>query len=169
MTNMPTKTPNSLRTPSDLGEAAVEKSISVLNPLVADAIALWLKTKSYHWHVAGRHFRDYHLLLDDQAGEILASVDPMAERVRKLGGQTVTSIGMVSQHQSVMDVDDVSLSARDMLLDLMEENKRMAAALRNAHGVCDEAGDVGSASILEDFIDQAEERTWFLFETTREQ
>jgi starvation-inducible DNA-binding protein len=169
MTNMPTTTPKKLQTPSDLGAAATKKSISVLNPLVADAIALWLKTKSYHWHVAGRHFRDYHLLLDEQAGEILASVDPLAERVRKLGGRTITSIGMVGKTQSVMDVDEVSLSARDMLLDLMEENKRMAAALRHAHSVCGEAGDVGSASILEDFIDQAEERTWFLFETTREQ
>ncbi|MEL7160788.1 MAG: DNA starvation/stationary phase protection protein [Bacteroidota bacterium] len=156
-----------LRTPSDLSASATTTAVAALNPLVADAIALWLKTKNYHWHVSGPNFRDLHLLLDDQATEILASVDPLAERVRKLGGRTITSIGHVTQLQSVTDSDAAFVSPQDMLLDLVEENKRMAAALRKAHAVCDEQGDVGSASIIEDFIDQAEERTWFLFEASR--
>ncbi|MEM9528496.1 MAG: DNA starvation/stationary phase protection protein [Bacteroidota bacterium] len=157
-----------LRTPSDLSAEATAAVISVLNPLIADAIALWLKTKNYHWHVAGPHFRDYHVLLDDQAANVLATVDPLAERVRKLGGRTITSIGHLAQLQSVKDNDQSYVEARDMLLDLVEENKQMAAALRKAHGICDEHGDIGSASLIEDFIDQTEERTWFLFESSRQ-
>ncbi len=156
-----------LRTPSDLSSKATGKVVPVLNVLLADALALWLKTKNFHWHMSGPNFRDYHLLLDEQAGEILATVDPLAERVRKLGGVTVTSIGHVGQLQTIADNDNGFVPAQAMLLELMEDNKRMAAALREAHGICDEAGDVGSASIIEDYIDQAEERTWFLFETTR--
>ncbi len=157
-----------LRTPSDLSDKAIGKVVPVLNVLVADALALWLKTKNFHWHMSGPNFRDYHLLLDEQAGEILASVDPLAERVRKLGGATITSIGNVGQLQTVKDNDQTYVAPREMMVELMEDNKRMAADLRKAHGICDEAGDVGSASIIEDYIDQAEERTWFLFETTRE-
>lgn len=156
-----------LRTPSDLSAEATSAVTSALNPLIADAIALWLKTKNYHWHVAGPHFRDYHVMLDDQAANILATVDPLAERVRKLGGRTITSIGHVGQLQSVQDNDEPYVEARDMLLDLVEENKQMAAALRKAHTICDENGDIGSASLIEDYIDQTEERTWFLFESSR--
>lgn len=158
----------SLRTPSDLSDKAIGKVVPVLNTLVADAISLWLKTKNFHWHMSGPSFRDYHILLDEQASEIMASVDPLAERVRKLGGSTITSIGHVGKVQTVKDNDEAFVSPRLMLLELMEDNKKMAAAFRKAHGICDDAGDVGSASIIEDFIDQAEERTWFLFETTRE-
>ena len=157
-----------LRTPSDLSAEATAAVITALNPLIADAIALWLKTKNFHWHVAGPHFRDYHVLLDDQAASILVTIDPLAERVRKLGGRTITSIGHVAQLQSIQDNDQDYVEARDMLLDLVEENKRMAAALRKAHTVCDENGDIGSASLIEDYLDQTEERTWFLFEASRE-
>lgn len=156
-----------LNTPSDLSEKAIKKVVDTLNPLVADAIALWLKTKNFHWHMSGPHFRDYHLLLDEQAGQILASIDPLAERVRKLGGRTVTSIGNVGSLQRVKDNDEGYVGAKEMLLEVMNDNKRMTAALREAHGICDGAGDVGSASIIEDFIDQTEERVWFLFEATR--
>ena len=164
---MKKKIKEALRTPSDLSEKNRAKVIDALNPLIADAIALWLKTKNYHWHVSGPNFRDFHLMLDEQAGEILASVDPLAERVRKLGGTTITSIGQVAKLQRVKDEKDAFQPAQKMLLDLMEENKAMAANLRKAHGICDANGDVGSASVIEDFIDQTEERTWFLFEATR--
>ena len=157
-----------LNTPSDLPQEAVDLITAKLNPLVADLIALWVKTKNYHWHMSGRNFRDYHLMLDDQGEELLATVDPLAERVRKLGGKTITSLGQIVQLTSVTDNDDAQVHPRDMLLDLMQENKKMAHNLRTAHGVCDDNGDIGSASLIEDYIDQTERRTWFLFEATRE-
>lgn len=156
-----------LRTPNDLAPEKIDAIAEALNPLVADAIALWLKTKNYHWHMSGRNFRDYHLLLDEQSAEILATVDPLAERVRKLGRETVTSIGHVGRLQGVRDEDRAEIPPRELLLDLMEENKSMAAKMREAHGLCDENRDVATASLLEEYVNQTEERTWFLFEATR--
>ena len=169
MTNNPERSISRslINTPSDLSDDSIARVVRTVNPLVADLIALWVKTKNYHWHMSGRNFRDYHLLLDEQSDEIIATVDPLAERVRKLGGKTITSIGQVSQLQRVKDNDDALDHPRAMLEDLMEENKLMAAHLREAHHICDEANDVGTASILEDYIDQTERRTWFLFEATR--
>ncbi len=173
-TKIMSKTPSNniakkaLQTPTDLDPQAVENVVKALNPLVADLIALWVKTKNYHWHMSGRNFRDYHLMLDDQSAEIIQTVDPLAERVRKLGGTTITSIGHVAKLQNVTDNDDARVHPRDMLLDLVEENKKMTANLRKAHTVCDENEDVGGASLLEDYINATERRTWFLFEATRE-
>lgn len=157
-----------LATPTDLGHEAGERVAEAINPLIADALALYIKTKNYHWHLAGRHFRDYHLLFDDQATQILATVDPLAERVRKLGGATLRSVGHVAQLQKVKDDDRDFVEPREMLEELMNENKAMAQRMRAAHSVCDEVRDVATASLLEEFIDQTEERTWFLFEASRE-
>ncbi|THH39760.1 Dps family protein [Neolewinella litorea] len=157
-----------LNTPTDLDPKNVEKVAKALNPLVADLIALWVKTKNYHWHMSGRNFRDYHRMLDDQSEELITTVDPLAERVRKLGANTITSIGQIAKLQKVQDNDNAQVHPRDMLLDLMEENKKMAHNLREAHGICEEADDIGGASLLEDYINATERRTWFLFEATRE-
>jgi starvation-inducible DNA-binding protein len=157
-----------LETPSDLEEKGLEKVTESLNRLVADAFALYIKTKNYHWHMSGRHFRDYHLLLDDQAAQILATIDPLAERVRKIGGNTIRSVGHVAQLQRVKDNDDDFVGPKDMLLDLVNENKKMAKNMREAHKVADDAEDVATASLLENYIDETEQRTWFLFETTRD-
>ena len=139
-----------------------------LNGLLADAFALYLKTKNFHWHVSGPHFRDYHLLLDEQAEQIFATTDELAERVRKIGGITLRSIGDIARHQSLKDNDEPFVAPDDMLRELMADNKAMAAAMRKAHELCDEHGDVGTASLLETFIDATERRTWFLFEASRE-
>ena len=157
-----------LETPTDLPQEAVKAITDALNPLVADLIALWVKTKNYHWHMSGRHFRDYHRMLDDQGEELIETVDPLAERVRKLGGKTITSLAQIVKLTKVTDNDDAQVAPRDMLLDLMEENKKMAHNLREAHGVCEEHEDTGGASLLEDYINATERRTWFLFEATRE-
>ncbi|GAB3766171.1 Dps family protein [Spirosoma pomorum] len=157
-----------LDTPSDLKEKGREKVAESLNQLVADAFALYIKTKNYHWHMSGRHFRDYHLLLDDQAAQILATIDPLAERVRKIGGTTIRSVGHVAQLQRVKDNDEDFVGPKDMLIDLVNENKKMAKNMRDAHKVADDAEDVATASLLENYIDETEERTWFLFETTRD-
>ena len=157
-----------LETPTDLPQEAVKDITEALNPLVADLIALWVKVKNYHWHMSGRHFRDYHLMLDDQGEELISTVDPLAERVRKLGGKTITSLAQIGKLTSVADNDDAQIAPRDMLLDLMEENKKMAANLRKAHEVCEKHDDTGGASLLEDYINATERRTWFLFEATRE-
>ena len=158
-----------LDTPTDLPQAAVDKISPALNVLLADAFALYLKTKNFHWHVSGRHFRDYHLLLDEQADQIFASTDQLAERVRKLGGTTIRSIGQISKLQTIDDNDEKFVPPREMLRELMEDNKKMAAAMRKAHKVCDDQEDVASASILEIFIDETERRTWFLFEASRQE
>jgi starvation-inducible DNA-binding protein len=157
-----------LETPSDLEEKGREKVAEALNRLVADAFALYIKTKNYHWHMSGRHFRDYHLLLDEQAAQILATIDPLAERVRKIGGNTIRSVGHVAQLQRVKDNDDDFVGPKDMLEDLVSENKKMAKNMRDAHKIADDAEDVATASLLENYIDETEERTWFLFETTRD-
>lgn len=163
-----TKPIEALDTPSDLKQKGREKVTEALNCLVADAFALYIKTKNYHWHVSGRHFRDYHLLLDEQADQIFATIDPLAERVRKIGGNTIRSIGHIAQLQRVKDNDEDFVAPKDMLLDLVAENKKMAKNMRDAHQIADEAEDVATASLLENFIDETERRTWFLFETTRD-
>jgi starvation-inducible DNA-binding protein len=156
-----------LDTPTDLSEDAVAAISTAVNGLLADAFALYLKTKNFHWHVSGPNFRSYHLMFDEQAEQIFATTDELAERVRKIGGITLRSIGDISRHQSLKDNDDAFVSPNDMLLELMADNKAVAAAMRKAHEVCDEHGDVATASLLENFIDATERRTWFLFEASR--
>jgi len=165
----PSKVSPDLDTPTDLAPQAVKKVSEALNVLLADAFALYLKSKNFHWHISGRHFRDYHLLLDEQSDQIFATTDQLAERVRKIGGATLKSIGQVAKLQTIKDNDEDYVPPREMLRELMQDNKHVAAAMRTAHEVCDEAGDVASASILENFIDETERRTWFLFEATRQE
>jgi starvation-inducible DNA-binding protein len=157
-----------LGTRSDLPESARRDIGGALNALLADAFSLYLKTKNFHWHMSGPHFRDYHLLLDEQADQIYATTDPMAERVRKLGELTLHSIGEIARTTRVLDNDAPYVDTLDMLAELREDNQTMAARMREAHGLCDEHGDVATASLLEVWIDEAERRTWFLFEATRE-
>ena len=157
-----------LGTRSDLPESARRDIGGALNALLADAFSLYLKTKNFHWHMSGPHFRDYHLLLDEQADQIYATTDPMAERVRKLGELTLHSIGEIARTTRVLDNDAPYVDTLDMLAELRDDNQTMAARMREAHGLCDEHGDVATASLLEVWIDEAERRTWFLFEATRE-
>ena len=167
------KTKNSvspdLDTPSDLPQAATDKISASLNVLLADAFALYMKTKNFHWHVSGRHFRDYHLLLDEQADQIFASTDALAERARKIGGTTLRSIGHIAKLQTIEDNDEKFVPPREMLRELMEDNKKMAAAMRKAHKLADDHEDSGTAGLLETFIDETERRTWFLFEASRQE
>ena len=158
-----------LDTPTDLPQEAVDKVSKALNVLLADAFALYVKTKNFHWHVSGRHFRDYHLLLDEQADAIFATTDPIAERVRKLGGITLRSIGQIAKLQTIQDNDEDYVPPREMLRELMEDNKKMAAAMRKAHKLADDNEDRGTAQLLELYIDETERRTWFLFEATRQE
>lgn len=158
-----------LDTPTDLPKDAVAKISAALNPLIADSFALYLKTKNFHWHVSGRHFRDYHLLLDEQGEAIFAAIDDLAERVRKIGGTTLRSIGHVSRLKTVEDNDEDYVPPREMLRELMQDNKDFAASMRKAHEVADAHGDVATASLLETLIDATERRTWFLFEASRQQ
>src|SRR6267142_214638 len=157
----------SLITPTDLGSKASKNIAGGMNGILADVFALYLKTKNFHWHMSGPHFRDYHLLLDEQADQIIAMTDPLAERVRKVGGTTLRSIGQIARLQRVLDNDAEYVTPPDMLAELREDNKQFAAAMREAHGVCDESGDVASASLIEVWIDETERRTWFLFEACR--
>ena len=156
-----------LQTPTDLGANATRDVSAALNLMLADVFALYLKTKNFHWHMSGPHFRDYHLLFDEQSDQIFAMTDPIAERVRKIGGQTLRSIGNIARLQRVQDNDAEYVSPLDMLAELRDDNKQLAASMREAHGVCDEAEDVASASLIEVWIDETERRTWFLFEATR--
>jgi starvation-inducible DNA-binding protein len=156
-----------LATPSDLPDAATRDITGALNALLADTFALYLKTKNFHWHMSGPHFRDYHLLLDEQADQIYAMTDPLAERVRKLGGLTLRSIGNIARLQRVLDNDAPYVEELDMLAELRDDNKMMAARMREAHGLCAEHRDVATASLLEVWIDETERRTWFLFEASR--
>jgi len=158
-----------LDTPTDLPQAASEKISAALNTLLADAFALYLKTKNFHWHVSGRHFRDYHLMLDEQSDAIFATTDQLAERVRKLGGATLRSIGQIAKLQTIQDNNEAYVPPREMLRELMEDNKQMAAAMRKAHKLADEREDSGTAGLLETFIDETERRTWFLFEASRQE
>lgn len=156
-----------LRTPTDLPANATQDVAAGLNRLLADVFALYLKTKNFHWHVSGPHFRDYHLLLDEQSDEILGTTDALAERVRKIGGTTLRSIGQIAKLQRIRDNDAEFVTPHAMLAELREDNKQLVAYLRETHGVCDEHGDVASASLIENWIDEAERRVWFLFEAGR--
>jgi starvation-inducible DNA-binding protein len=158
-----------LDTPTDLSPDGVNKISSALNVLLADAFALYLKTKNFHWHVSGRHFHDYHLMLDEQSDAIFATTDQLAERVRKLGGSTLKSIGQIAKHQTIQDNNEDFVPPREMLRELMEDNKHMAAAMRKAHKIADDNEDSGTAGLLETFIDETERRTWFLFEASRQE
>src|ERR1700751_1356390 len=156
-----------LATPTDLKPNAVRDLSGALNILLADMFALYLKTKNFHWHMSGPHFRDYHLLLDEQADQIFATTDAIAERVRKIGGTTLRSIGEIGRLQRILDNDADFVTPLDMLAELRDDNKQLVASLRDTHSVCDEHNDVASASLIENWIDEAERRTWFLFEATR--
>jgi starvation-inducible DNA-binding protein len=156
-----------LDTPTDLTPDAVKDISGALNILLADMFALYLKTKNFHWHVSGPHFRDYHLLLDEQGEQIFATTDAIAERVRKIGGTTLRSIGHIARLKRILDNDADYVTPKDMLAELRDDNKELTARMRETHDLCDEHGDVASTSLLENWIDEAERRTWFLFETTR--
>lgn len=156
-----------LLTPSDLDASATRDVSAAMNAILADTFALYLKTKNFHWHMSGPHFRDYHLLLDEQSAQILAMTDPIAERVRKLGGTTLHSIGQIGRLQRVLDNDAEYVEPDDMLAELRDDNKTLAARLREAHNVCEEHRDFATASLIEVWIDETERRTWFLFEASR--
>ena len=156
-----------LTVPTDLKPNAVKDIAGALTILLADMFALYVKTKNFHWHVSGPHFRDYHLLLDEQAEQIFATTDDIAERVRKIGGTTLRSIGHIGRLQRVLDNDADFVTPLDMLAELRDDNRQLVVNLRETHGLCDEHGDVASASLLENWIDEAERRAWFLFETCR--
>ena len=156
-----------LATPPDLTPEATRDISGAMNAVGADVFALYLKTKNFHWHISGPHFRDYHLLLDEHADQLFAMTDAIAERVRKLGGSTLRSIGHIGRLQRILDNDANYVEPQDMLVELLEDNKTLAARLREAHNVCDEHRDVATASLIEVWIDEAERRTWFLFEATR--
>ena len=158
---------SALEVRSGFSSKATRDISGALNALLADFFALYLKTKNFHWHVSGPHFRDYHLLLDEQADQLFATTDVIAERVRKIGGTTLRSIGHVARLQRVSDNDADYVTPLDMLAELREDNSQLAARMRETHGVCDEHGDVATASLLEIWIDEAERRTWFLFEASR--
>jgi starvation-inducible DNA-binding protein len=156
-----------LETPTDLGGQASKDIAAALNLLLADVFALYLKTKNFHWHVSGPHFRDYHLLLDEQADQLYATADPIAERVRKLGGTTLRSIGQISRLQRVADNDADYVTASDMLAELRDDNQQFVSRMRQAHVVCEEHNDVATASLIEVWIDEGERRVWFLYEAGR--
>ncbi len=156
-----------LETPTDLSSNAVSTVADALNGLLADSFALYLKTKNFHWHVSGPHFRDYHLMLDDQATQILGTTDAIAERVRKTGNVTLRSIGDIARHQRIKDNDKEFVSAVDMLAELREDNLALVASLREAKDIVDEAKDNATSGILDEWTDLAEERAWFLFEASR--
>ena len=156
-----------LKTPTDLGANAVKTISGVLNVLLADMFALYLKTKNFHWHISGPHFRDYHLMLDEQADQIFATTDGIAERVRKIGGTTLRSIGHAARLQRVLDNDADFVTPADMLAELRDDNRQLVAHMRETHEICSEGGDVASTSLLEVWIDEAERRAWFLFESGR--
>ncbi len=156
-----------LATPSDLDAQAVTEISGALNTLLADVFALYLKTKNFHWHMSGPHFRDYHLLLDDHGDEIFGLTDEIAERVRKIGGTTIRSIGHIARLQRVSDNDSDYVTPNDMLSELHEDEKSLVLRMRAVHTLCDDAGDVATASLLENWIDQSQRRSWFLFESTR--
>src|ERR1700681_2834802 len=157
-----------LATPTDLKPAATKDIAGAMNAVLADVYALYLKTKNFHGHMSGPHFRDYHLLLDEQADQLYAMTDPIAERVRKLGGLTIRSIGQIARTQRVSDNDADYVEPSDMLAELREDNKTLTASLRQAHNVCDEHGDIATASLIEVWVDETERRTWFLFEAGRQ-
>ena len=156
-----------LATRTDLTPSATKDIAGAMNAILADVFALYLKTKNFHWHMSGPHFRDYHLLLDEHSDQLFAMTDPIAERIRKLGGPTLKSIGHIARTQRVVDNDADYVEPLDMLAELAEDNKTLAARLREAHNVCEEHRDIATASLIEVWIDETERRTWFLFEATR--
>jgi starvation-inducible DNA-binding protein len=156
-----------LTTLSDLEPKAVQEITGALNALLADVFALYLKTKNFHWHMSGPHFRDYHLLLDDHGDQIFAMTDDIAERVRKIGGTTIRSIGQIAKLQRIKDNDAEFVTPQDMLSELREDERALVLRMRSVHALCDDAGDVATASLLENWIDQTQRRNWFLFEATR--
>jgi starvation-inducible DNA-binding protein len=156
-----------LTTPTDLTRSATKDITGAMNAILADVFALYLKTKNFHWHMSGPHFRDYHLLLDEHGDQLFAMTDPIAERVRKIGGLTIKSISHIARLQRVLDNDAEYVEPLDMIAELADDNKTLAARLREAHNVCDEHRDVATASLIEVWIDETERRAWFLFEATR--
>ena len=156
--------PRQLATPANFSKGDVEAITNALNPLVADAFALYVKTKNFHWHLSGSHFRDYHLLFDEHADQIFAAIDILAERVRRVGGTTIRSIGQIGKLQTIQDDDEAFVPPAEMVHRLMEDNAHLAKQQHAAHEVCEQHGDVASASVLETIIDETERRTWFLFE-----
>jgi starvation-inducible DNA-binding protein len=156
-----------LATPTDLKPNAVRDLAGALNILLADMFGLYVKTKNFHWHISGPHFRDYHLMLDEHGEQIFATTDAIAERIRKIGGTTLRSIGHIGRLQRIEDNDADFVTPMDMLAELRDDNKELAARMRETHDLCDEHGDVATTSLLEVWIDEAERRTWFLFEATR--
>jgi starvation-inducible DNA-binding protein len=166
-TDLATRRKAPLATPSDLKAGASADISAALNGILADVFAIYLKTKNFHWHMSGPHFRDYHLLLDEQGDQLYAMTDPIAERIRKVGGTTLRSIGHIARMQRISDNDADYVDPLDMLAELREDNKTLAARLREAHNVTDEHRDIASSSLLENWIDETERRTWFLFESSR--
>ena len=162
---MPAKT--TIAPPTDLSKRNTASVADALNAILADTFALYVKTKNFHWHMTGPHFRDYHLLLDEQADQIFAMTDPIAERLRKIGARTLRSISHIARLQRVLDNDAGYVDTLDMLAELREDNKQLAARLREAHEVCDEHRDIATASLIEVWVDETERRTWFLYEATR--
>ena len=156
-----------IATPTDLGAKATKDLQGALNAILADVFAIYLKTKNFHWHMSGPHFRDYHLLLDDQGDQLYAMTDPIAERVRKVGGVTLRSIGHIARLQRVQDNDAEFVTPLDMLAELHQDNVQLAASLRTTHDVCEEHNDIATASLIENWIDETERRAWFLFESSR--
>src|ERR1019366_9318444 len=156
-----------LATRTNLKPSATRDISAAMNAILADVFALYLKTKNFHWHMSGPHFRDYHLLLDEQADQLYAMTDPIAERIRKVGGSTLRSIGHIARTQRVLDNDAEYVDPLDMLAELREDNKTLAARLREAHNVCDDHRDIATTSLIEVWIDETERRTWFLFEASR--
>ena len=156
-----------LTTPTDLTRSATKDITGAMNAILADVFALYLKTKNFHWHMSGAHFRDYHLLLDEHGDQLYAMTDPIAERIRKIGGLTIKSIGHIARLQRVLDNDADYVDPEDMLAELCEDNKTLTARLREAHNVCDEHRDFATTSLIENWIDETERRTWFLFEASR--
>ena len=156
-----------LKTPTSLSEEATQSISTALTGLLADTFALYIKTKNFHWHVSGPHFRDYHLMLDEQSAEILAMTDPMAERARKIGGTTLRSIGQIAKESRVADNDADYVDPLDMLAELRDDNGELIARMREVHDLCDEHNDIATASLLENWIDESEKRVWFLFESGR--
>jgi starvation-inducible DNA-binding protein len=158
-----------LGTPTDLKPEATRDIAAGLSGLLADVFALYVKTKNFHWHMSGRHFRDFHLLLDEHGDQIFAMTDPIAERARKIGGTTLRSIGDISRRQRIRDNDAAFVDPQDMLAELREDNQQLVSTMREVHGVCDTYGDIATASLLEVWVDEAERRVWFLFEMTRQE
>lgn len=158
-----------LRTPTDLKASATKDIAAAMNGILADVFALYLKTKNFHWHMSGPHFRDYHVMLDEQATQIYEMTDPIAERIRKVGGNTLRSIGHIARSQRILDNDADYVEPSDMLGELCDDNRTLVSRLREAHGVCEEHKDIATTSLIENYIDETERRTWFLFEASRPQ